>query len=305
MALTYNQISAITQTKIMPKLVDNIFEQIPLLFRLKKKEQPIDGGTKVLVPLEYAQNSSGGWYSGADTLTNTDVDVITSAEFDWKQHYQSIVIKRDDELKNSGDAAILKFVTSKVKNAERSMRDRLATAVWSAGTDAKSILGLRSFLSTSNTYGGISQTTYSWWQANVDSTTTTLTLAALQSAYGAAQIDADAPTVALTTQSLYNSYYGLLQPQQRFTDAQTAKGGFTALMFNGIPVIVDSKAPTGALAFLNEEYLHFLPHKDENFRFEPFAKPNNQNIKIAHIYWMGVFASSNNRMHSYLSALTA
>lgn len=305
MALTYNQISAITQVKIMPKLVDNIFRQIPLLYRLKKKEQPIDGGTQVQVPLEYAQNSAGGWYAGADTLTNTDVDVITAASFDWKQHYQSIVVKRDDELKNSGDAAILKFVASKTKNAERSMRDRMATGVWSAGTDSKSILGLRTFLSTSNTYGGISQSTYSWWQANVDTTTTTLTMAALQSQWGAATIDADHPTVCLTTQTLYNSYYGLLQPQQRFMDSETAKGGFTSLMFNGVPVIVDSKAPASHFAMLNEEYLHFLPHKDENFRFEPFAKPNNQNIKIAHIYWMGVFASSNNRMHALLSAMTA
>lgn len=305
MPLTYNQISAITQTKIIPKMKDNIFRQIPLLSRLSKKEEPISGGTKVLVPLEYAQNSSGGWYSGADTLDNSDIDVITSAEFDWKQHYQSIVIKRDDELKNSGDAAIIKFVAAKSKNAERSMRDRLATGVWNAGTTTGAILGIRSFLSTSNTYGGISQTTYSWWAANVDSTSTTLSLPVLQAQWGAATIDSDSPTVSLTTQALYNSYYALLQPQQRFMDSETAKGGFTSLMFNGKPVIVDSKAPTSAWAMLNEEYLHFMPHKDENFRFEPFSKPVNQNLKIAHIYWMGVFASSNNRMHSYLSALTA
>jgi hypothetical protein len=305
MALTYNQISAITQVKIMPKLVDNIFRQIPLLHRLKKKEQPVDGGTKVTVPLEYATNTSGGWYAGADTLTNTDVDVITAAEFEWKQHYQSIVVKRDDELKNSGDAAILKFVTSKVKNAERSMRDRMATGVWNSGSDAKAILGLRAFLSTSNTYGGISQSTYSWWQAQDDTSSTTLSFAVLQGLWGSASIDSDTPTVSLTTQTLFDKYYLMLQPQQRFMDEETAKGGFRSLMFNGKPVIVDSKCPDGYWVMLNEEYLHWLPHKDENFRFEPFAKPVNQNLKIAHIYWMGVFASSNNRMHAYASALTA
>lgn len=130
MALSYDQISAITQVKIMPKLVDNIFKQIPLLSRMKKKETPIDGGTMVQVPLEYAQNGAGGAYSGADTLNNSDNDVITAASFDWKQYYQSIVINRRDELKNSGDAAILKFVTSKVKNAEKSLRDLMATAAW-------------------------------------------------------------------------------------------------------------------------------------------------------------------------------
>lgn len=305
MPLSYNQISSITQVKIMPKLVDNIFRQIPLLNRLKKKESPIDGGTKVTVPLEYAMNGAGGAYAGADTLDNTDNDVFTAAEFDWKQYYQSISIKRDDELKNSGDAAIMKFVTNKVKNAERSLRDTMATAVWSSGSNVKDILGLRTFLSVSNTYGGISQTSYSWWQAQDDTSSTTLSFAVLQGLWGSASIDADTPTVSLTTQTLFDKYYLMLQPQQRFMDAETAKGGFRSLMFNGKPVIVDSKCPSGYWTMLNEEYLHWLPHKDENFRFQKFAEPVNQNIKIAHIFWMGVFASSNNRMHAYASALTA
>jgi hypothetical protein len=305
MALSYDQISAITQVKIMPKLVDNIFKQIPLLSRMKKKETPIDGGTMVQVPLEYAQNGAGGAYSGADTLNNSDNDVITAASFDWKQYYQSIVINRRDELKNSGDAAILKFVTSKVKNAEKSLRDLMATAAWGTGSNAKDILGLRTFLSTSNTYGGISQSAYSWWAAQVDSTSTTMSFSVLQSLYGAATIDADHPTVVLVPQANFDRYYLMLQPQQRFMDAETVKGGFRSLMFNGIPFIVDSKAPAGSVAMLNEDYLQWLPHKDENFRFEAFAKPLNQNIKVAHIYWMGVFASSNNRMHAYASALNA
>jgi hypothetical protein len=236
MALTWNQVTAITQTKIIPKMTDNIFRQIPLLNRMKDKEMPLDGGTKVMVPLEYAQNSAGGWYSGAETLNNTDLETFTAAEFDWKQHYGSIVINRLDELKNSGDAAVLKFVTSKVKNAERSMRDRFATGVWNSGSDPKAILGIRAFLSTSNVYGGISQTTYSWWASQINSTDTTLTLAVLQSLYGSAAIDSDAPTVALTTQTLFDKYYLQLQPQQRFMDSDTAKGGFNRLCLTGFPL---------------------------------------------------------------------
>jgi hypothetical protein len=304
MALTYNQISAITLAKIMPKLTDNIFRQIPLLNRLDKKKRIEDGGLKVLFPLEYAQNTAGGWYQGAETLNNEDVDVITAAEFDWKLHYQSISVNRHDELKNSGDMAIMNFVKSKMKNAERSMKDRLATGTWNDGTDAKAILGVRSFLSTSATYGGISQTSYTWWASQLDSTTTTLSFAALQALHGSCSIDTDRPTVHLTTQTLYDRYYLMLQPQQRFMDAETAKAGFTSLMFNGKPVIVDSKAPTGRWVMLNEDYLDLVVHKDENMRFEPFAKPVNQNVKVAHIYWAGALGSYNNRMHGALTGLT-
>jgi hypothetical protein len=306
MALTYDQISAITQKKIMPKLVDNIFDSNPLMQRAKKKwYEKTDGGTSILQPLNYAQASAGGWYAGAETLVTTDNDVITSAEYPWKQIYKNISISRLDELKNSGDSAKLKFVTNKIKITEKSIQDDMGTGLYSAGTDAKSIVGLRVIVATSETVGGISQSTYSWWQAQLDSSTTTLTIAAMQSRDQACTIGSDGPSVIMTTRALYNSYYALLQPQQRFMDSETAKGGFSSLQFNGKPVIVDSHCPSGDMYFLNEDYLHLYYHPDEDFRFEPFQKPVNQNVKVAKIYWAGALGSSNNRMHGAMTALTA
>ena len=40
MALTYDQISAITEKKFIPKMVDNIFNVNALLKKLKAKEKP-------------------------------------------------------------------------------------------------------------------------------------------------------------------------------------------------------------------------------------------------------------------------
>jgi hypothetical protein len=185
------------------------------------------------------------------------------------------------------------------------MVDNLGTGIYSAGTDAKSIVGLRVIVATAETVGGISQTDYSWWRAQVDSSTTTLSLAAMQSLFNLCSVDNEHPTVVMTTRSLYNSYYALLQPQQRFTDSETAKGGFANLMFNGVPVIADSKCPASHMFMLNEKYLHLYVHKDENMRFEPFQKPVNQNVKVAKVYWAGAFGSSNNRLHGKLSAVTA
>ena len=74
--------------------------------------------------------------------------------------------------------------------------------------------------------------------------------------------------------------YALLQPQQRFMDSESAKGGFSSLMFNGVPFIADSHCPASHIFMLNEKYLHLFYHPSENFRFEPFSRPLNQNIKI-------------------------
>lgn len=306
MALTYDQISAITERTFVKKLADNYFNSNPLTKRLKEKSlELLDGGTSILQPLGYANVTASGWYQGAETLSTTDNEVITSAEYQWKQLYANITISRIDELKNSGDRAILNFVKEKTKIAEKTMVDTLGDGVYSAGTDAKSIVGLGVIVGTANTVGGIAQGTYSWWQAQVDSSNTTLTLAAMQNIYNLCSIDNDHPTVAMTTRTLYNLYYALLQPQQRFMDSETAKGGFSSLMFNGIPVIADNKATANTMYFLNENYLHLYVHKDENMRFEPFQKPINQNIKVAKIYWAGALGSSNNRLHGKLSAITA
>ena len=306
MALTYDQISAITEKKFVPKLVDNIFDSNPLLQRLKKKSyEKVDGGTSIMVPLNYAKATAVGWYSGADTLSTTDNDVITAAEYSWKQLYGNISVSRLDELKNSGDPAKLKMVQQKMKIVEKSLDDQLGTGIYNAGTTTNAIIGLRSIVGSSNTVGGISQTTYSWWAAQLDSSTTTLTIASMQSRDNVCTVNNDSPSVIATTRSLYNSYYALLQPQQRFMDNETAKGGFSSLMFNGKPLIADSYCPASHMFFLNEDYLALYYHADENFRFEPFQKPVNQNVKVAKIYWMGALGSSNNRLHGLMSAVTA
>lgn len=307
MALTYDQVTAITQKKFIPKMYDNIFDSNPLLQRAKKKGwyEKLDGGERIVVPLIYAATSASGWYSGSETLDTSDNQNISAAEYTWKQLYANITIRRDEELKNSGDSQILSLVKNKMKIAEKTMADTLGTGLYSDGSDSKAIVGVRDIVAIDQTVGGISQTDNSWWQGKVDSSTTVLSIAALQTQFTSATVDNDAPTVAVGTRTLYDAYYNLLQPQQRFQDSDTAKGGFSSLMFNGIPVIADSHCPSSHLFLLNEDYLHLWVHKDEDMRLEPFQKPINQNLKVAKIYFMGAMGSSNNRLHAKFSALTA
>ena len=306
MALTYDQVTAITEKKFIPKLYDNIFDSNPLLQRLKKNSyQVLDGGERIMVPLNYAQMTASGWYSGSDTLDTADNANITAAEYTWKSLYANITILRSEELKNSGDSQILSLVKSKVQIAEKTLADTLGTGLYSDGSTATSIVGLRDIVATDQTVGGISQTDNSWWRGQVDSSTTTLSLAAMQTLFNSASVDSEMPSVIVGTRSNYDRYYNLLQPQQRFMDSETAKGGFSSLMFNGKPFISDSHVPSAHIFGLNESSLILAVHKDENMRMEPFQMPINQNVKIAKIFWFGAFGSSNNRYHFKLSAITA
>ena len=306
MALSIDQLNAITHKYIMPKLFDNIFDSNPLLRKLKDSGsyKSISGGVTIDVPLNYAAATSG-WYSGADTLSTSDVDNISAASYDWKSLFAGVTVTEEDELKNSGDAAALSLLKSKMQIAEKTLRDDLGTGLFSDGSDAKSIVGLRDIVAVDQTVGGISQSTNSWWQGQVDSTTTTTSISAMNTIFQDATVDNEAPNFIVTTRSLFNSYYALLQPQQRFQDAETAKGGFQNLMFNGVPVVHDSHCPSSNMFMLNLDHLHLFYHPKRNMAFEPFQKPINQQVKVSRILWMGAFGSSNNRYHGRLSALSA
>lgn len=307
MAVNLGQLDAITHKKIIPKMFDNIFDSAPLLKRFLKGGQyvSVEGGTSIDVPLNYATTSSSGWYQGSETLNTTDNENIDAARYSWKSLYANISITDEDDLKNSGPAGVLKLLASKAMIAEKTLKDTLATGLYSDGSDSKSIVGLRDIVATDQTVGSISQSTNSWWQANVDSTTTTLTLSALQTQYENASVDSEKPTVGMATRANYNRYYNLLQPQQRFTDDSMARGGFMNLMFNGVPFISDSNCPANHVFFLNEKHLWLWYHSKRNFSAEPFQKPINQQVSVSRILWMGSFGSSNNRYHAALTGLTA
>jgi hypothetical protein len=307
MALSVDQLNAITEKFFLKKLYDNIFDSNPLLMKIKKggSYKSTSGGTQIYVPLNYAAATAAGWYSGADTLSTTDNDNITAAAFDWASLFAGVSITEEDELKNSGEAAQLNLLKSKMQIAEKTLSDDLGTGLFSDGTNAKSIVGLRDIVATDQTVGGISQTTNSWWQGQVDSTTTATSISAMNAVYQDCVIDSEKPDYCSTTRTLFNAYYSLLQPQQRFQDDETANGGFQNLMFNGAPVVHDSHVPASNMFFLNLNHLHLFYHPNRNMSFEPFQKPINQQVKVSRILWMGALGSSNNRLHGRLSALTS
>lgn len=302
-SVDFDQISAVSKRYFLPKVADNIFVGTPELKRAKEKSYKlVGGGTKIVAPLEYAMGNAQ-WYSGAETLNTADVDVLTAASYDWRQISAPVTISRLDELKNMGEAQVVDFVKAKMKNAEKSLRQSLSSAYFNAGTDPKAPVGLRAIVGTANTIGGISQSANSWWQGQVDSSTTTLGLTALETIYMSCSEDTEQPSVAYTTKALYAKYWGLLQPQQRFVDEASAKAGFTSLMFNGIPVLACSNCPASHWFFVNESCIYIFAHESENMKMDDFERPRNQNVKSAMIFWAGAIGSTNNRYHGKLSAL--
>lgn len=307
MALTYDQISAITQKKYIAKLADAIFDSDPLLKRAKDKGwyTSIDGGTQIIQPLMYAQTVAAGSYAATATLDTTDNDQFSALAFDWRYYYANITLSGPDEMKNKGDSQILDFVKNKTMAAEMTLKDKIGDGIYSAGTTATDIGGLRLIVDAGNTVGGIDQSTYSWFQSSEDSSTTTLSLASLQTMYNALSINGKSPSVITATRANYNRYWALLQPQQRFVDSKTADAGFQNLMFSGCPFIVSSKCPASHIFMLNEEFLFLYYHPQRDFAFQPFIASAVQDVRCAKVFWMGNMGISNARFNGKFTAVAA
>lgn len=307
MAVSISAINSITQQYFVPKLVDNVQNSMALLVQLKKKGKmtTVDGGTLINVPVSYARNTTVMNYSGTDVLDTSYQEKKTSLQFDWKQKNAAITISGLDMLKNAGAAKVIDHVKSETKLAERDMKDSFATGLYSSGSDAEDIVGARVFLSTSNTYGGIVQSAESWLQAKIDSTTTALSLAKMQERYEAAKIDDDKPGLITTTETQFNIFWALLQPQQRFVDADMAKSGFSALGFNGASVIEDSYVPSGYMVFWNLDHVELKSHSERPFpgEFVEFEKPINQDAMVAHLRWAGALCVDEVRKQAAMTAL--
>jgi hypothetical protein len=307
MALTLDQLTAITKKYYVPKASDAIFQSNAFLDELNSKaKMSFSGGTSIVHPLAYAQTSASDWFAGSDTLSTTDNEQLTGADFSLKQIYANIAIKRSDELKNAGDAAVIDLLKQKTMLAQKTMSDKIATGLFNTGSASNAITGLRHIVEDSNTVGGIDQSSYSWWQAgSFDESTTTLSLALMQTMYNNLTIGNDKPDLLVSGRTVFNIYYSLLQPQQRFVNSTKADAGFQNLLFNGTTYIVDSHCPALYLYCLNLNYLHLVVHSQEWMRLTAFQEPINQNVKVAKLYSMLAFTCDNVRMQGACTAIAA
>lgn len=314
MALTYSQITAITEKKFLPKAVDNVYRSNPVIARLSSpgKILKLDGGTEILQPVISSQPNTPnkGYFSDLDTLGSDRTDNLSAASFSWKQIYEPLRLSRLDLLKNNGDAAKLKLIMAKTMIAEKNIRENLGYGLFSDGTEfsSKIITGFAAMISESATaYGGISNSDLSDWSAVVEdngAVTRAVTLALMQRTYGGVTLDNDKPTMLISKQNVFDQVWSSYQPAQRLMSDSMAKLGFTnVLEFNGTPYIIDSHSASGEILFINEEYVKLAVHSDENLRTETLEKMETSSSMLMRIFWCGNLVCSNRRLQGKLSDL--
>lgn len=293
-------------------VADNMSKNNALLFRLSKrgKKKPVSGGRTIVQELEYAENSTFQRYSGYELLNVSPSDVISAAEYDWKQASVAVTISGLEQAQNSGPDALIDLLETRIGNAEKTMQNNLSQDMYSDGTasSGKQIGGLQLLVAdtpTSGTVGGINRATYSFWRNQSFSATTDGGSAAsaaniqrfMNVMYQRTARQTDKVDLILADTNYYNFYLNSLQSIQRITSDEMGQAGFQSLKYMGADVVFDGGigggCPANHMYFLNTDYLFWRPHRDRDMVPLDRVQSINQDATVQLIIWMGNMTASN------------
>jgi hypothetical protein len=313
MALPFSDQVVSTTTNLLEEFAeDNIYGDAPLFYHLKETGQVLRrGGADIQVDLMYQKIAAGGSYTRYDNLNVQPTDTDTALKAAWKLYYTHVILSRHEMLLNSGESAKVSLIESKTRNAHLKMADMLSTDLFGTGGDsATGLTGLRNLGSTSTTHHNISPTDFTNWVADVDATSTNLSLSRMEQAYIDATIGSDMPDILVTNKIMYKKYWALLTNLQRYGEGATASGGFKYLLFNGVPIFFDSHSPGTSTStndnwmfFLNSKHLFLYVHEDDNMTVSKLPTPINQDIHVQRLTFTGNLLCTNRRMVSVLSKI--
>lgn len=306
-----NEINSISRRYIYPTLVDNVYRSNLMFFRLNARNKKIlQGGLQIEVPLVWQRFAAGGFYQGFDLLDVSPSDTVKNAAFDWKQAYVPVSVDGLTLIRADSPEAVVNFLSFYFENAQTELAEILGAGVWSdVVTNNKSVDGLKGAVddgTVTATYGGLAVASNTFWKSQRLNGGGTLTLANMQTIFGNCTEGGRHPTIIVTSQKGYNAYWSLSTGGQAFPvqpgghDEQLAQNGFTNLLFNGVPVCVDSHVPTTnptangeQMYFLNEDYIYLYVNPRADFNMKEFREPVNQDAMTSLILWAGNICLSN------------
>lgn len=310
MALTVSQLAAATRELWTGKVTEQVFKGNALLMRLKNRGKVVyDGGTKIRQPIVYAKSTAVGAYTADGPLPTTFNDVLTAAEFDWRQYAAQVRMTGEEALKNAGQSQMERLLDIKMEVAKQSLLDKLGTDLQGSGGSG-AIDGLGLLLSTTSTYGGIAPADAPEWVAVVNTCMTANTLAKrdIQRLISSLSVDGSAPTILVCNPSVYDKVWSLWEGQQRIVDDELAKFGFQNFSVNGIPLVMDRHVPGGGygatnnpLIALNENYLWFFIHRDVNFKVTEAGIPEDRDRMTVRILLACNLACSRRNLQGMIS----
>lgn len=320
---TFTELVSTTYRNHKKQVADNMSKHNALYRRImeKGKSRTTDGGLSIVMPLEYANNSTYQRYSGYDTLNINAVDVLTSAEFPWRQIAINVTASGLELRSNSGSNKIIDMAEKKLKNAQKSAANGMSVDLYSDGTLSNQIGGLQAIVADAGTgtVGGINSSTYTFWQNLVQSAAAPLqggsaiTMSATTIEAQMLQLwikltrGADTPDLIVMSDDYYAMYETSQTSIKRYTTdgSQNFVGGAgPSIKYKTADVFFDSSGgiPNAHAYFLNTDYLEVVAHEDADMTIMDEMRSINQDAVVIPILWQGNLTCSNRSLQGVMKA---
>lgn len=312
---TFTELVSTTFRKHRKEIKDNVSTRIALLRYMKRRGnmQTEDGGLTIACPLDYAENSTYQRYSDWDTLNIAASDVISAAEYQWRQVAINVVASGRELRINSGDSRIVNLAKSRIKNALRTFNNNFSEDMYSDGTASNQVNGLQAIVADAGTgtVGGIDSSTWTFWKNKVrDASAESVTVSAttienqmmLPLWLALDRGPDDHPDLIVMDNVYYQYFEGSQVSIKRHNDRASADAGFVSLMYKGADVLYDANVPASHAYFLNTEYLKLVVHKDADLEQVEEQRPVNQDGVVIPILWMGNLVCSNRAQQGVMLA---
>lgn len=262
------------------KIADNVSKGNALSMKLKEKGswKPATGRT-IVQEVEYAEGNFQ-WYSGYEEIDISPPDVISAFEFNWKQAAGSVSASGlEIDVQNTGKEQVIDLFESRIKNAERTMKNNVNIGMISDGTGSggKQMGGLKLLIAndpTTGTVGGVSRSAYVFARNQVYDASTdggsTASAANIQrymnTLYLRCTRGADKPDLILADSVYYGLFWASLQAIQRINDPKRGVAGFQSVAFGAADVVYEdsTEMPASQMYFINTDYMfvRFAPKRN-------------------------------------------
>ena len=305
---TFTELVSTTFRKHRKEIKDNVSNRNALLKFLMKKGnyRSEDGGLSIVCPLDYAENSTYQRYSDWDTLNIQASDVVSAAEYQWRQIALNVVSSGRELRINSGGPKIINLAKTKIKNAIRTFNNNFSSDIYSDGTTTNQINGLQALVADAGTgtVGGIDSSSFTFWQNQVFNCTTESVTASATTIENSMLLPLwldldrgpdDQPDLIVMDNTYYKYFEASQTSLKRYSDANMADGGLVALKYKGADVLFDGNSgiPTTHAYMLNTQYFGLCVHKDADLEIMDEQRPINQDGAVVPIIWMGNLELSN------------
>jgi hypothetical protein len=159
------------------------------------------------------------------------------------------------------------------------------------------------------TLHNLSRSSYAWWKCSTFSTDDNsgtnrdLTLTLMQSAVSAVEMNGGKVNLIVCDHAIRDAYAGLVIADKRYPNTMKLDGGFTALEFNGIPIVPDADCQPNTMYFLDTDHLQIMQMADWNWMDKDGAvlsRVAGYDAYEAVLYWYADLTTDKPRAHSFL-----